>query len=394
MNEGTQTDAYLEVDDEVSFGPNAFLANRDEVEKSEFILNWNVIEDEQENHEVKNEIAAGDREEMEALATVFMSRGQSELDIKRVGTCDGTDSTSLLRWLRTLDTTQRPIEIARATAIGPLATFLNKNKGKIWRPLRSAIASHFISASIQQVQRDALSKIEQRAGESLVSFNYEFEYLISEAYSKLPDDQEDLIRMYLGALNDRKLALSVLNENPTTLEKAMRLAFKKNQSHGYLKSRKTDAMTDQLEPVQHQLKILTKALTDLAKSQEVTSGRVAQLQSNPPKPVVKKEPYRTMVCFRCGNPGHFARECRYSFQLAGNEMPLSHCPPTPANSNGSFTPAVVNREKCSRCRSKNHKLADCHAGPPSKPCFCGSLHWVYDCPHRRPNAQNENQQGN
>jgi len=378
------------LDEEVTFGPNR--GSKNDANESKFILNWNVIEEEP-NDENGDESKEND-EELDVLANVFLSRGQSELDIKRVGTCDGTDSTSLLKWLRTLDTTQRPIEIARATAIGPLATFLNKNKAREWRPLRASISSHFISASIQQLQRDALSRLEQRAGETLVSFNYEFEYLLSEAYSKLPEDQEELIRMYLSALKDRKLALSVLQDNPKTLEQAMRLAFKKNQTNDYLKPRTAVLdKNDQVKPVQNQLKVLTQALTDLAKSQEMTNGRVAQLHSAPPKPFVRpKESTRSINCFRCEKPGHFARNCRSSVPFSDR---LSNRPLVGSSqSDSSPTPSVKREDKCSRCRSAQHKLPQCQAGPPSKPCFCGAMHWMYDCPHRRPNAQTAVNQGN
>ena len=71
-----------EIDEEVTFSPV-----NDKSEGNQFVLNWNVVDKDEDVTESDKEV---DKEEIEALATVFMSRGQSELDIKRVGTCNGT----------------------------------------------------------------------------------------------------------------------------------------------------------------------------------------------------------------------------------------------------------------------------------------------------------------
>lgn len=42
---------------------------------------------------------------------------------------------------------------------------------------------------------------------------------------------------------------------------------------------------------------------------------------------------------------------------------------------------------CERCRLKNHVVQSCRAGPPTKPCYCGASHWIYDCPLRYTTTQ-------
>ena len=252
-----------EVDEEITFKlPNT----KNTTNKPSFSLNWNVVNESSDNQETTDKVA----EEVEAFTAVFLARGQSELDIKRCGVCDGISSVDdLIKWLRKVDTVARPIDVATATAIGPLARFIHKNReaSADWPSLRAAIAAHFISPCIHQSQRDALLRLEQRSGESLVAFNYEFESLLTEAYNELPSDQTDLIRTYLSALKDRKLALAVLQENPTTIEDAMRLAFTKNQSNDFLRPQ-TSSEPNHLGPVQNQLTALTKAVNGIAKAQE------------------------------------------------------------------------------------------------------------------------------
>jgi hypothetical protein len=142
--------------------------------------------------------------EVKMLASAFAASGREGLAIKKVGPCDGTKADVLLKWLRNLDMVEKPVEIARATATGALGIFLTKLSVKGWPKLRNAIATHFISAAFPQTQRDALLKLTQRPGESLVTFNYEFEAVVKEGYDKLPEKQEDL--------NDRKLAIAIFNK--------------------------------------------------------------------------------------------------------------------------------------------------------------------------------------
>ena len=377
MSESGELKEEEEVDPEISFKP-ANAANKPRV-----TLNWNVVKEGSDTKEDEDKVA----EEIEGFTAVFIARGQSELDIKRCGVCNGTSGTDdLLEWLRKLDTVARPIEIAAATATGPLARFLLKNREAHadWPSLRASIAAHFISSCIRQTQKDALLRIEQRSGESLVAFNYEFESLLTEAYSELPTDQTDLIRTYLSALKDRKLAIAVLHENPTSVEEAMRLAFKKNQSNDFLRPQSSSA-PDKFGPVQSQLSALTKAVNGLAKAQEQIGCKVSDMQSaaTHAPASASKQTKEKLICYRCGKPGHFARDCR-------SERVIPREDARPNNLNASFNAEGSPKsaiKKCLRCRNTQHEVKDCKTGPPKKSCFCGGLHWVYDCPHRRPDAR-------
>lgn len=69
-------------------------------------------------------------------------------------------------------------------------------------------------------------------------------------------------------------------------------------------------------------------------------------------------------------------------------VPLS---PSPTTVTGSLkTTPPIQKQNCSnpaihcyRCRKASHKVEECHAGPPRKPCPRCQMgnHWLYDCPH-------------
>lgn len=334
--------------------------------------------DSESEAENEDEIQKEEAHQMATFAKAMLG-GQAitERDVRKVGTCDGSDSDKTLRWLRLTSTVTYPFEIARLTAEGPLAAFLAKRKTKDWPTIRQKIAEMFISAAFQQNQREALERLSQRSGESLTKFNHEFQLLLQEAYDELPMDQEGLIRAYLSAIDDRRLAMSVLNgDRPTTLQEAVKAAIKKDRAKGLLKPKKTGKASE-LTPINlttPEMSALTRAVEALVQSNHDLHGQVAEIKTaTQTKPKVEKGPVK---CYRCGKPGHFARECQ------------TKVPSTQQREEKTFL------AKCDRCRQTTHTIRECRAGPPKKPCYCGGSHWLYDCPARRMAAQPQQNQGN
>ncbi|ELT91624.1 hypothetical protein CAPTEDRAFT_211643 [Capitella teleta] len=85
------------------------------------------------------------------LAGILLARSLGDGDLKRVGTCDGSNPEHLLKWLRALDTAQNPAETTREAADGPLASYLKKSREENWKKLCASIATHFISAAFPQL---------------------------------------------------------------------------------------------------------------------------------------------------------------------------------------------------------------------------------------------------
>jgi cellular nucleic acid-binding protein len=329
--------------------------------------------------------------EIEMLASAFAASGREGLAIKKIGPCDGSKADVLLKWLRNLDIVEKPVDIARATATGPLGIFLAKLSIKEWPKLRTAIATQFISAAFPQTQRDALLKLTQRPGESLVTFNYEFEALIKEGYETLPEQQEDLIRAYLSALNDRKLAISVFNKKPTTLVDAMRLASERDRVNDFLRPRVSGRVAEIAQPevedkIGKHLDTLTQTVNSLAKMQANLANQVAAVATNPKPPSASQN----KNCYRCSKPGHIARDCRAPAKTDNPRSTMKircyRCNRLGHSASNCRSPSKpeTGRAKCLRCQSEVHRVHDCKAGPPSRPCLCGGHHWAYDCPNRNP----------
>ena len=79
-------------------------------------------------------------------------------------------------------------------------------------------------------------------------FHHEFNQLLEEAYPDgLPEDQTGLVRIYLSALADRKMVLSIMEEaQPKTIEEAATLASHHGRAEDFMKPPKSKGRTTAL----------------------------------------------------------------------------------------------------------------------------------------------------
>ena len=313
---------------------------------------------------------------------------------REISVCDGGEPSKVLVWLRAIQSVpDNHVNTAILTSKGSLREYIIAHKKKPWADLFFKIAREFINTQFRSRQREAFDEIRQRPGEPLRKFNKEVEQLIFEAFESMPEDQTQLVRVYLSAIEDRELALKVVQQDaPVTLIDAIKAVSKRSRASDLLRPARSIKRMHCVEAQKNPA--LEKGFAAVVKSnQEITAcldaviSRLAALnspeahnpirnQKAPPKPVI--------TCFRCGKPGHFARAC----DLTHPTRPLQ----TPAPSHGNKSrqpPSSIPKStsegstyvRCLRCRQFGHRTQNCLAKPPKSMCRkCGQIgHWQYDC---------------
>lgn len=291
------------------------------------------------------------------IAQAFNESQATERYLKKVGTCNGSKPEHTLRWLRAID--QLPeharLATARAAAEDAVAIAIDNTIIRKWATLRRELARQFVSADFEQVQRDALRDLRQRPGESIHEYIFQFNLLLNEAFQTLPRDETPLVRDLLSGLCEMNTARAVAAKRPQRLQDAIRMVKTRVQTDDFLRPRpaKTHAISEKL--VETGLQELKGLVSENAKAVSSLTAQVSALSALP-----KSNP-KNINCFRCGQQGHFARECTTGTSL---------------NQAGWQRDMV----KCHRCRQEGHMVRDCKAPPPKKPCYkCGQFHWVYEC---------------
>jgi len=152
------------------------------------------------------------------MAKMLTSEHGISRAINKISSCDGMNPEKTLQWVREMDTLPQAYEIAPETSTGFLQEFVRNSQTPSWPTLKEAIIRTFISPAFAETQRDALQNLRQRPGESLLAYIHQFKTLAREAYPEPPEDQNDLIRLFLSSLNDRNMARSIAKKRLPTLQ--------------------------------------------------------------------------------------------------------------------------------------------------------------------------------
>jgi len=360
--------------------------------------------DKDEEEEDQDEDEKGVRQ----MARALTSHHKTERWAKEIASCDGNDPNKLMVWLHAIGAAPDPLVIAEATAKGPLLKFLLRKERTeekwTWTKCAKAIKETFIGESYKLLQEDALRSLTQRPSESVRAFTEEFEQTMVDAYGKGPRDEPSIIRDYLSALNDRSLAKTVYKRNPPTFEIAKLMVLKEEELNRSLRPQvkaKVAAATPISSPAIDALTRATEALVqgqhDAEKRQAELAGQIAALvkvqadkglkpqnqgqqkgQGQGRGQTQRSQQPKAGSCYRCGSPSHWANECR--------DRPTNEARPYNWQNNQN-----TNQPQCFRCKKFGHIARICQAAPPSKPCLCGGMHWLYDCP-QKPNRPSQSTQ--
>lgn len=370
-------------------------------------------------------------------------RAQIGRNIKRVGECDGLNPEKTLKWLRKLGELTRPIEIAQATAEGPLAKTVASYSEAPWAVFKKEILRRHVSPVFEVKQREALLKHKQGRG-TWLAYDEEFSQLLSEAYPDgIPSElQEQVIKTYVNGLASETVGFEILKQEPETINAAREIANAHQKYSALMSGTKTSAALEgkvntappsELTALVKGMEALQQQQHELqSKIEEVKATPVTQPKTNKPKKSQNQGPRRGQprqshwVCYRCGNPGHIAKNCRAPSHIEDiadprqkyqrlhspnhyNSQPaqLPYTPQTQTPTPQYIQPQVLPPQqvqqqpaaqipqpvqttsmvRCERCKRDTHMTQDCRAPAPSRPCYCGGLHWNYDCPEKRNRQQ-------
>ena len=334
---------------------------------------------------------SGPPDEANQIARALVAHQGLDRHIKKVGICSGADKDKTLQWVRAVDLCPMPLEVARETAEGPLLATLMDHNDAPWHVRKEKILKIYVSPAFDQMQRDALEVMRQRPAEPTRVFAHEFKQVVTEAYPKPPEDQRDLVRTFLSALNDRQVAKSIIKKNPLALQEAIDLVLAEVDTESLLKPLPTQGKAHATDPTVETLAKITKVVSELAAGQERLVGKMAALQQAPPS---RTSP-PSGPCYRCGQSGHWARQCRMGASprapstspQTSSSPPLKSSPPSSSNkAPAKSVPAGEQKAiRCHRCHRPGHMVRNCNTPPPKRPCHCGGFHWFYDCQKAPPN---------
>ena len=151
--------------------------------------------------------------------------------------------------------------------------------------------------------------------ESWPDFGEDLRVLVDKAYPSLDDEarQQLALQRYLSQLDNEQVAFSVKQRKLKTMEAAVSITL---ECESFL-IKSTCATAGAVAPVRVEsndstlLEMMTQLMARLDKLEEQSSKQVAPKRrvEEPPLDRETTAKQRVVVCYRCGQEGHFARGC-------------------------------------------------------------------------------------
>ena len=136
-----------------------------------------------------------------------------------VGTPDGLDQKTFVRWLRELDNYQdQATELATLTSKGKLRDAVHEKKTGEWKTIKAHLLSTFSGPQHAENAYQKLSNLTQAASDTVAQYADKITRLTAETYNKMaPEQEQQLVNGLINGLQSGALAQVIFSKEPQTV---------------------------------------------------------------------------------------------------------------------------------------------------------------------------------